>query len=616
MLRKVASKSKSTSGWRSLAAAEKLVLLSPHHSKWCWPMDSVFAVPSDPRKYICEHAPMRVDVACRPPIGRGGLASAWLSKPCVALTRATCPRDVVRNALQRQKCCAQRSRCLCRDPFGVSSALSVSKSIMESAIPTQRVLQTVDSGLYLEKGEADIFWLLFGTVLVFLMQAGFALLEVGSVRSKNTKNILTKNILDASYGAILWWLVGFGVAIGQAGPASEDTNIEEILGETYYALAYDFGRRPDGNIYATWMFQWAFAATAVTIVSGVVAERVTFIAYFVYATVLICLVYPVVVHSAWNANGWATAFREDEPGSADLLLDCGVIDFAGSGVVHMTGGVAGLVAAIFVGPRKVRREDRFPRPHASGRFSASGEPIDIPGQSPIYRNLGTFILWFGWFGFNGVSTLYIGDGFSVVASKTMVTTVIAAAAGCLTCTVVGKATTNIIDLDLAGNGVLAGLVSITAPCSTCEPYGALAIGIIGGLIYIGSSKLLVFMKIDDVVDAIPVHGFCGAWGVIAAGLFATDFNYEAAYYSARADDCAGAFYVDSGNALGAAVAFVVFIFFWVGVTMSIVFGTLSVLGVARVDEEAEEMGLDEHHHGGAEPDSTSSGATVHVSTKE
>mmetsp|Transcript_15185 Transcript_15185/g.57748 ORF Transcript_15185/g.57748 Transcript_15185/m.57748 type:complete len:479 (-) Transcript_15185:314-1750(-) len=438
--------------------------------------------------------------------------------------------------------------------------------------------------------DADIFWLLFGAILVFLMQAGFALLEVGSVRAKNTKNILIKNLLDASYGAIVWWLVGFAVAFG-----AERDGLEEFIGGTLYALSWNFGDRPTANTYASWLFQWAFAAAATTIVSGTVAERVTFTAYITYATVLTAFVYPCVVHSVWNADGWATAFREN-----DLLNDCGVIDFAGSGVVHMTGGVAGLVAAIFVGPRK-------------GRFSASGEPIDIPGQSPIYRNLGTFILWFGWFGFNGVSTLYIGDGFSVVASKTMVTTVIAAAAGCLTCTVVGKATTNIIDMDLAGNGVLAGLVSITAPCSTCEPYGALAIGIIGGLIYIASSKLLVFMKIDDVVDAIPVHGFCGAWGVIAAGLFATDFNYEAAYYSARADDCAGAFYVDSGNALGAAVAFVVFIFFWVGVTMSIVFGTLSVLGVARVDEEAEEMGLDAAEHGGFFLDVLSKSGPVYAS---
>eukprot|EP00968_Pinguiococcus_pyrenoidosus_P016190 scaffold1534_cov267-Pinguiococcus_pyrenoidosus.AAC.11 len=394
---------------------------------------------------------------------------------------------------------------------------------------------------------------------------------------------------------MIWWLIGFGVALGQQAGVAEDTEIENVMGETYFGLSWTFGRRPGSDTYATWLFQWAFAATAVTIVSGTVAERVTFTAYLCYAFVLTAFVYPVVVHSVWSADGWLTAFRDD-----DLLLDCGVIDFAGSGVVHMTGGVAALVAAFFIGPRK-------------GRFSESGAPIDIPGQSPIMRSFGTFVLWFGWYGFNGCSTLYIA-GFGGVAAKTMVTTTISAGAACLTNVLIGKVLTGIIDMDLAGNGVLAGLVSITAPCSTCEPYGAFAIGVVGAFVYYGSSKMLEMLQIDDVVDAIPVHGFCGAWGVIAAALFAADFNYEAAYYSDRVDDCAGAFYVQEGNALGTAVILILFILGWVGVTMSILFGILSAMGLARVSEEVEETGLDAHEHGGSEPEVT--GAQIHMTPKE
>jgi len=438
--------------------------------------------------------------------------------------------------------------------------------------------------------DADIFWLLFGAILVFLMQAGFALLEVGSVRAKNTKNILIKNLLDASYGAIVWWLVGFAVAFG-----AERDGLEEFIGGTLYALSWNFGDRPTANTYASWLFQWAFAAAATTIVSGTVAERVTFTAYITYATVLTAFVYPCVVHSVWNADGWATAFREN-----DLLNDCGVIDFAGSGVVHMTGGVAALVAAIFIGPRK-------------GRFAADGTPIEIPGQSAVLRNFGTFILWFGWYGFNGVSTLYI-VGFSAVAAKTMVTTTIGAAAGALTTVIIGKINKGYVDMDLVGNGVLAGLVSITGPCSTCEPYGAFAIGIIGGFIYYYSSELLLWLKIDDVVNAIPVHGFCGAWGVIAANSFATNFNYEDAYYSDRAMKCSGFLYNGGeAQAVSGALLLVCFILAWVGGSMAIVFGILSYFGLARVDEEAEEMGLDAAEHGGFFLDVLSKSGPVYAS---
>ncbi|CAM9777356.1 unnamed protein product [Ectocarpus fasciculatus] len=423
--------------------------------------------------------------------------------------------------------------------------------------------------------DMDIFWLMFGAILVFFMQTGFAMLEVGSVSIKNTKNILIKNIGDASLGAICWWLLGFGVAFG-------DTS-GKFIGTNTFALKGAFFEGEDGTLtngysYASWLFQWAFAATAATIVSGAVAERVSFNAYIIYSLVLTSFIYPVVVHWGW-AGGWAAAWREE-----DLLFGCGVIDFAGSGVVHMTGGLAALCAAIVVGPR-------------TGRFNEDGSANTLPQQSAVLQSLGTLILWFGWYGFNGVSTLYI-VGFAGVAAKTMVTTTISAAFGAVTTVLLGKVNLGYWDGGAANNGLLAGLVGITAGCSTCEPEGAMVIGIISGFVYTYSSKLLVMLKIDDVVDAIPVHCFCGAWGVFAASLFATKDNYGMAYYGDRADKCAGAFYGGSGNAIGANFVFILAVIAWVMATcMALFMGIKATVGI-RVDKEMEQIGMDDSKHGG------------------
>ena len=227
------------------------------------------------------------------------------------------------------------------------------------------------------------------------------------------------------------------------------------------------------------MFQWAFAATAATIVSGAAAERVSFNAYIIYSIVLTSLIYPVVVHWGWSPGGWASAFVPVE----DLLFDCGVIDFAGSGVVHMTGGVAALCAAFVVGPR-------------IGRFNEDGSSNNLPQQSAVLQSLGTLILWLGWYGFNGASTLAI-VGASGIAAKTMVTTTISGAAGALTTVLLGKLNVHYWDGGAANNGLLAGLVGVTAGCSTCEPEGALVIGIISGFVYTYCSKLLVKLQVRE-----------------------------------------------------------------------------------------------------------------------
>jgi Amt family ammonium transporter len=245
----------------------------------------------------------------------------------------------------------------------------------------------------------------------------------------------------------------------------------------------------------------------------------------------------------------------------------------------MTGGVAALVGAALIGPCRNWKQG-------------------LPQQSVVYQTLGTLILWVGWYGFNGVSTLAI-TGYGGLASHVMMTTTIAAATGCLATTALGYAVDGVIDTGYANNGILAGLVSITAPCPVVSLWGALIIGAVAAPVYLGSSKLLVKLGVDDVVDAFPVHGACGAWGVIAASLFATEFYYKQAYYSDRAEDCAGVFYGGDGGGLLAAILFVLFIIVWVGGATTALFLGLKVTIGIRCSTEEEDMGMDDSKHGGS-----------------
>uniref|UniRef100_A0A7S2QUY7 Ammonium transporter n=1 Tax=Triparma pacifica TaxID=91992 RepID=A0A7S2QUY7_9STRA len=424
------------------------------------------------------------------------------------------------------------------------------------------------------------FWLMFGAILVFFMQCGFAMLEVGMVNIKNTKNILIKNVFDASIGAICWWAFGWGFSNSTP---THGNNWSVIGDDNFFLNGISSTEDPAGNgSKAAWLFQWAFAATAATIVSGAVAERVTFGCYIVYSVVLTSFIYPVVVHWGWNTYGWASAWRESE-----LLFDCGVTDFAGSGVVHLCGAVAALVGAKVVGPR-------------IGRFD---EGIKLPQQSVVFQTLGTLILWMGWYGFNGASTLAIGTStgdLSGAAAHTMVTTTLSAASCCLTTVAITALMSKdkVIDIGAANNGILAGLVSITAGCSSVECYAAILIGIIGAFWYVAGCAFLEKLKIDDVVGAVPVHGFCGIWGVLAPGLFASELQYSAAYYSARAAKCAGIFEGGDGSMLAANVVFIIAVILWVGITSTLLFlGCKMTIGV-RVFLEVEENGMDDSKHGG------------------
>lgn len=434
---------------------------------------------------------------------------------------------------------------------------------------------------------SDTMWLIICASMVFFMQCGFTLLEVGSVSIKNTKNILIKNVLDACFGCVAFYLVGYAFALGDG---------NGFIGTTGFVLKKGFHEKTvvGGNVYgfsnaySMFFFQWAFAATAATIVSGAVAERCKVTAYFAYSIALTSFVYPVVVHWGWSSSGWASAFMDTEGGTKKKLLDVGVIDFAGSTVVHTVGGVVAVVGAAFLGPRR-------------GRFNDKG--TKLKQQNATFQTIGALILWFGWYGFNCGSTLGVSNNLSIVAGKTAATTTISAATGGVTAILLGFITTKgTLDIGHANNGILAGLVSITANCSVVEPEFAFLIGIIGGFIYFGSAKLLELIGIDDVVNASPVHLFCGIWGTVAAGLFAHPDNVREAYGEvAPGKTSCGLFYKCDGygsKQFFANLIFIIAVLAWTTFWAIVIFGLLRLFGSLRVTEQHEIKGADMVKHGG------------------
>jgi Amt family ammonium transporter len=330
-----------------------------------------------------------------------------------------------------------------------------------------------------------------------------------------------------------------------------------------------------------WFFQWAFAGAAATIVSGAVAERTKFEAYLIFSFVITVFIYPVVVHWGWGA-GWLSAWgaMPDADGNARPLLSGkdtsrGMIDFAGSGIVHMVGGVAGLMGAIVIGPRK-------------GRFTEG-----IPPSSPQMMALGTMILWFGWYGFNCGSTLMLTAGASNVAAKVAMTTTLAASMGCITMTIIAKVVERNFDIGLALNGILGGLVSITANCSVVTHWHAVLIGMIGAFVCYGASRLLIKLKIDDPLDAFAVHGACGFWGLLATGIFCTDENVAYAAYP-NVETCKAC---STGEQFGVQVIGAIAIFAWTAAMSGALFLAIKFTIGIRVAEDVEDLGMDVSEHG-------------------
>lgn len=426
-------------------------------------------------------------------------------------------------------------------------------------------------------GDVDRAWLMLAAFLVFFMQAGFAMVEAGFVRSKNTTNILMKNVLDCSIGAIAFFLVGWAFAYG----ASDSSN--GFIGLGNFALN-------DFTDYSGWIFQFAFAATAATIVSGAMAERTKFGAYLFYSVFISAIIYPIVVHWAWSGDGWLSAFAGDPIGGN------GYVDFAGSGVVHAVGGIAGLMGAIAVGPR-------------IGKFGSDGRVNAIPGHNIAIATLGMFILWFGWYGFNPGSTLALSGGASELAARVAVTTTLAAGTGGVVAVIYTKLTTGIYDMGLTVNGILGGLVGITAGCATIDPWASIVIGGVAAVVVILGVRLLDSLHIDDPVGAVSVHGFAGTWGVIAVGLLSSQDGLASAGY---ADPTKYGLLLGGGaEQVGIQLLGIGSIIAWTAVTAGILFFFLKAIGQLRVNEEEEHRGLDLLEHGiDAYPDWGQSGEGI------
>ena len=409
----------------------------------------------------------------------------------------------------------------------------------------------------------DFVWTLVAAFLVFFMQAGFGMVEAGFTRAKNACNIIMKNLMDFSAGSIAYWAVGFGIMFG--------ADKFGLFGSDGFFLS---GGDPTGEggmwQLAFWMFQVVFAATAATIVSGAMAERTRFVGYLAYSVVITALIYPVVGHWIWG-GGW--------------LSDLGMIDFAGSTVVHSVGGWAALAGAIVLGPRI----GKYAENGNGKRFGKTSRAI--PGHSMPLAALGVFILWFGWFGFNaGSTTAGTNLGIALIA----VTTSLAASAGAVAAMITSWLRAGKPDTSMSLNGALAGLVAITAPCSVVAPSSAIIIGLGAGVIVVLSVEALdKFFNVDDPVGAVSVHGVCGAYGTLCVGLFAQG-KYAVA---AGGDAVNGLFFGGGLKLLGVQALGVAGVMAWVLVMAFALFLAIKHTIGLRVGRAEEMRGLDIEEHG-------------------
>jgi Amt family ammonium transporter len=412
-------------------------------------------------------------------------------------------------------------------------------------------------------------WVFIAGVLVFFMQAGFALVEAGLTRAKNVVNIFAKNMADAIVGILAFFATGYAFAFGESGGWFIGTS-------NFFLNDLDLAAIPEGGLSpaTSFFFQAVFAATAVTIASGAMAERTKFSAYLIFSAVMCALVYPVVVH--WTWGGGLIADIEWSVGTdaegADIMAQFS--DFAGSGIVHMTGGIAALMGAFFLGPR-------------IGKYDENGKPRAIPGHNIPFAILGVFILWVGWFGFNPGSELIADEFVSGIAVNTM----LAAAAGGFVTAITIWLVAGKPDLAMIGNGVLAGLVAITAPCGAVTPVWSVVIGGIAGVLVVFSVLFFDRIKIDDPVGAVSVHGVCGAWGLLSVGLFA---RYDDAFLG-RED--AGLIYGGGLDQLGVQALMLLIIGVWVTACTGLLFFVLKKTIGLRVTAEEEIEGLDVLEHG-------------------
>lgn len=407
-----------------------------------------------------------------------------------------------------------------------------------------------------EAAPIDFVWVLVSGFLVFFMQAGFAMVETGFCRAKNATNLLSKNLIDFVVASLCFFAVGYGFLKGQ--------DVGGFIGRGHWFLhgeAYDVG------VYLDFFWQLVFCGTAATIVSGAVAERLKFPAYLIYTFFVSLLIYPIYAHWVWG-GGWL----------AKLPYGAGHVDFAGSGVVHAVGGMVGLAGAIVLGPR-------------FGKYGPDGKPRAIPGHNIALAALGTFILWFGWFGFNPGSTF---NAHHLRIAVIAVNTNLAAAAGAFTTLLVMYLKTRKWDLGMTLNGALGGLVAITAPCAWVEAWAAVVIGAIAGILVVAGVYFLESRGIDDPVGAVSVHGLNGIWGLLSVGLFA-DGTYG--LYSLEPPYVIGLFYGGGLDQLTAQLIGALTVSVWAFGLGYVLFKVMDLIFGIRVAPEEELQGLDIIEHG-------------------
>lgn len=398
-------------------------------------------------------------------------------------------------------------------------------------------LETVSSGL-------DTIWVVLTAAMILLMEGGFALLEAGFVRSKNSVNIIMKVFADITIGTLCYFLIGFGLMYG--------ANYLGIVGTSGFLLKGDLSNLDlTISVDTFWLFQAAFVIAVISIVSGAVAERINYRAYLLYVVAMTAIIYPIAGHWVWG-GGW--------------ISKLGFEDFAGSAVIHALGGVSALAAAILIGPRK-------------GKYTAEGvSSIALPSNLPL-ASVGTFLLWFGWFGFNAGSTLTATDG---RIGHIAIVTMLSAAAGGATTLIYTLFRYGRSDAPSVINGSLAGLVGITAGCAFVSDYASILIGVVSGLLMMAATNWLEARKIDDPVGAFPVHAASGIWGTVAVGLFASH---------------GGLFTGGGWHLLGVQLLGLAVLCIW---GFALTWAALKLINVwipIRSTDEEQDLGLDISYHG-------------------
>ena len=416
------------------------------------------------------------------------------------------------------------------------------------------------SGEILDAINGSVFgvWFLIGAALVFWMQAGFAMCEAGFTRAKNTGNIIMKNLMDFCIGTVVFILIGFGLFLGE--------DLAGMIGKPGFDIFTNYAEFDWSNF----VFNLVFCATTATIVSGSMAERTKFLSYCVYSAVISAIIYPIEAHWTWGGG---------------FLAQMGFHDFAGSNCIHMVGGISALVGAAILGPRigKFERD-------ASGKVTKVNA---FPGHNLVAASLGVFILWLGWYGFNGAACTSVEQLGSV-----FVTTTIAPALATVTCMVFTWVKYGKPDVSMCLNASLAGLVAITAPCDVTDAFGAIVIGIVAGLLVCFGVWLLDYkLHVDDPVGAVSVHCLNGIWGTVAVGLFATNSAPGYSIADAAGNEMVGLFYGGGFKLLGIQFIGMFSTAAWTVITITITFFLIKAIMGLRVTEEEEILGLDATEHG-------------------